>query len=208
MSVELRCVSCWNPLQEGDLVQIRHTDGTPENGRHIADGIHPHCLRDWVSERYRLDRPITCPLGCQDKLIHEQVVLSERELRNAMPRRLVGRAVNWLQERLEPPENREILALTSIASGSAAMVGQMVTQGMTSLVGSFSDQEILTSGTFYLGTGLSFVSGATLGATAGLAFSGQGLEGLRLRRIDRLAEVTAIAGAALGLAITQTMLNG
>lgn len=207
MSVQLNCTICLEPLQENDPIHIPHTDGTPENRRHIGDGIHQGCLRNWVLARYTEDRPILCPLGCSDKLISPQLVLSGEELQGRMAKRLVNRLSNWICERLEPPINRQILLCTSMAGAATAAIGQIATNGMSLLVRSVAGQWIPSSVVFVSGTGLSFVVGTALGSVAAHALSGQGAMGLEMRGIHGLSVITAAVSSIFGMAAAQALLN-
>ncbi len=207
MSVQLNCTVCLESLQENDPIHIPHTDGTPKNRRHIGDGIHQGCLRNWVLARYTEDLPITCPLGCLDKLVSPQLFLSEEELQSRMPKRLINRVSNWICERLEPPVNRQILLCTGIAGATAGAIGQIATNGMSFLVRSVAGQWIPSSVVFVPGTGLSFVVATAIGNVAAYALSGQGAIGLEMRGIHGLSIITAAVNSIFGIAAVQTFLN-
>lgn len=207
MSVALRCAVCLDSLQEGDPTHIPHTDGTPAGRRHIGDGIHPTCLEAWIFERYVSDLPITCPLGCLDKLIEPGWIVSEEELQNRRPRRLINRLRNWIYARLEPPINRQILGGAGVAGATTAAVAQIAVNGMNFLVRSAAGQWIPSSVVFVPGTGLSFAIGTIMGGAAAYALSGQGRMGLEQRGIHGLSVTTAVVSSILGIVAAQALLH-
>lgn len=207
MAIQLQCTQCWNSLQESDLTHIPHTDGTPVNNKHIGAGIHQSCLKNWVISRYTKDQPITCPLGCPDKLISASLIVSAEELRNRMPKKLMNRAINWIYERLAPPVNRTILLLTSAAAGATGAVCQIAVKGMTVFVRSIAWQSIPLSVIRIPGAGLSIAIGTLVGTVTAFATSGQGEAGLRFRKIQDLSLVFAAVSSVLGVIATQALLN-
>ncbi len=180
MSVQLNCTICWEPLQEGDVTHIPHTDGTPTNRKHIGDGIHPDCLREWVRERSIHYQPITCPLGCPDKLIAER------------------------KDPLSLCDKGRVLLLTGGATVLMEIIGQLVTREMALLFRHFGGSR---AAVYSMGTGFSCGAAVIVGYAVHFTLF-RGVRKVINPEFQALNIITAMAWAGISTMANSYWLGG